>query len=88
MLDKGILRRVWREDIWVGYTDAEEEGVWKWVDGGRTNSSTVKWIPGQPDNWKTGEHCAEILRMNGTVIMLNDANCDTDPFIFICEKTV
>ena len=34
--------------IWLGYTDAAQEGTWKWVDG--CDSSYTKWNSGEPNN--------------------------------------
>ena len=33
---------------WLGATDANEEGVWKWVTG--EPFSFTKWLPGEPNN--------------------------------------
>ncbi|XP_078392154.1 CD209 antigen-like protein 2 [Cetorhinus maximus] len=65
-------------DYWIGLTDRESEGNWKWVDG--TPVSFTQWYQGEPNNWSGNENCA-IIRMNGW----NDYSC-TDQFPFICEK--
>lgn len=38
--------------LWIGYTDQETEGNWKWISG--ENSTYTNWISGQPDNWYGG----------------------------------
>uniref|UniRef100_A0A8C7JEK1 C-type lectin domain-containing protein n=1 Tax=Oncorhynchus kisutch TaxID=8019 RepID=A0A8C7JEK1_ONCKI len=43
--------------IWIGLTDKDKEGTWKWVDG--TPLTTTYWMGKNPDN-KMEEDCAEI----------------------------
>ncbi|XP_021468806.2 C-type lectin domain family 4 member M-like [Oncorhynchus mykiss] len=43
--------------IWIGLTDKDKEGTWKWVDG--TPLTTSYWMGKNPDN-KMEEDCAEI----------------------------
>ncbi|XP_041036060.1 C-type lectin domain family 10 member A-like isoform X2 [Carcharodon carcharias] len=63
---------------WIGLTDGESEGNWKWVDG--TPVSFTQWDQGEPNNWNDNENCA-IIRASGW----NDYSC-SDQFRFICEK--
>ncbi|XP_041036056.1 CD209 antigen-like protein E isoform X3 [Carcharodon carcharias] len=65
-------------DYWIGLTDRESEGNWKWVDG--TQVSFTQWYEGEPNNSKGNENCAIIRRTDW-----NDVSC-TDHFLFICEK--
>ncbi|XP_056103769.1 CD209 antigen-like protein C isoform X2 [Rhinichthys klamathensis goyatoka] len=62
--------------VWIGLTDSDEEGVWKWVDGTTLNSGV--WEPGEPNN-KIDEDCAVSL------FDWADYPCNYT-FVWICEK--
>lgn len=83
-------------DAWIGATDAEEEAVWHWSNGGpqfwmgtETNGSAVGgrfqyWNPGvEPNNAGGVEHCAMLLVDTGG--RWTDFPCDL-PFAAICES--
>ncbi|XP_012994200.2 CD209 antigen-like protein E isoform X1 [Esox lucius] len=70
--------------FWIGLTDKDEEGTWKWVDG--TKLTTGYWLSGQPDNFQSQEDCAEIyIWDNKRLELWNDLNCETKRN-WICEK--
>ncbi|XP_071368303.1 CD209 antigen-like protein A isoform X1 [Centroberyx affinis] len=71
---------------WVGMTDRDEEGIWKWVDGTPVISDRLQWAPGQPDDAFGGEDCGDI-RVMLDFIGLNDYNCSAKNS-WICEKTL
>uniref|UniRef100_A0A8C7GXF4 C-type lectin domain-containing protein n=1 Tax=Oncorhynchus kisutch TaxID=8019 RepID=A0A8C7GXF4_ONCKI len=74
--------------FWIGLTDRETEGSWKWVDG--TPLRTSYWIIGQPDNGRSvstvpGEDCAFIRKgQDQPEKTWNDLNC-AEKRIWICE---
>ncbi|XP_050799399.1 C-type lectin domain family 4 member F-like isoform X3 [Gopherus flavomarginatus] len=74
---------------WIGLTDRETEGSWRWADGTeyRADASRGFWEENQPDNWDQGtggrEDCVEIRTME--LNMWNDANC-TLPSRWICKQ--
>ncbi|XP_071025754.1 C-type lectin domain family 4 member E-like [Oncorhynchus clarkii lewisi] len=73
---------------WIGLTDRETEGFWKWVDG--TPLITSYWIIDQPNNGQSvstfpGEDC--VVLQNGQdqpEKTWNDINC-AEKRICICE---
>ncbi|XP_036438826.1 C-type lectin domain family 4 member M-like [Colossoma macropomum] len=67
---------------WIGLTDTDEEGVWKWVDG--SELTTKFWIPGEP-NGHGHENCAVIGHRLGTSWSWADFPCN-DRLVWICEK--
>ncbi|CAL4067141.1 unnamed protein product, partial [Meganyctiphanes norvegica] len=81
--------------FWLGATDQNQEGEWKWNSGLPISPSV--WGVGQPNDWKgdnnnhQGQDCMEIILhdthnvdQNG-YIFIQDAHCDEKQFV-ICEK--
>jgi hypothetical protein len=71
---------------WVGATDAEQEGIWRWVDGTIfwiSASSTAigyhNWLAGEPNNVGGIENCMEVGNGNW-----NDIPCNTRTLPFVC----
>ena len=44
---------------WLGASDIQREGAWKWQDGSIVDSSGILWCGRQPDNFDGWEDCAE-----------------------------
>ncbi|XP_040892222.1 CD209 antigen-like protein C [Toxotes jaculatrix] len=73
------------DSMWIGLTDRETEGTWKWVDG--TPLTISFWASGEPNSYaSTEEDCAE-LRYHRTVESWNDRSCRYQ-IPWVCEKKV
>ncbi|XP_062372972.1 C-type lectin domain family 4 member F isoform X1 [Sardina pilchardus] len=75
---------------WIGLSDTEEEGVWRWVDG--TVLTNPYWAPGEPNDddveKEGGEDCAEISSdATDFSKAWNDMLCST-AFQYICEDHI
>ncbi|XP_026144327.1 C-type lectin domain family 4 member F-like [Carassius auratus] len=74
-------------EFWIGVTDAEEEGRWKWVDG--TNMTSGFWASSghiREPNGGGQENCAvTYLKKNPELIGWLDVDCN-GAYQWICEK--
>ncbi|MED6285635.1 hypothetical protein CHARACLAT_031153 [Characodon lateralis] len=77
------LLRWFQNRIWIGLTDADIEGEWKWVDG--TQLITSYWGLGEPNSFEgKDEDCGEI-NFSKQENNWNDAPCNLKKY-WICEK--
>ncbi|KAI5087738.1 CD209 antigen-like protein C, partial [Silurus meridionalis] len=68
-------------EVWIGLSDKDKEGEWKWVDA---SPLTFKdWGQGEPGG-KEEENCVEIYKSSNSIIW-NDKNC-SKKLNCICEK--
>lgn len=68
-------------DLWIGYTDVVDEGIWVWEDGRPTTFEN--WSDAALDDPGDGEDCAEIQLSNGE---WNDSPCSSQQQGFICAE--
>uniref|UniRef100_A0A8C9YW30 C-type lectin domain-containing protein n=1 Tax=Sander lucioperca TaxID=283035 RepID=A0A8C9YW30_SANLU len=67
--------------LWIGLTDSETEGTWKWVDG--TPLTKSYWHSEEPNGGER-ENCVEIHFLDSENSW-NDVKCST-PNNWICER--
>ena len=60
MLKREITGGDRKEAIWLGASDAQQEGAWKWLDGSPVTFNV--WGPNQPNNKQNSEHYAILWR--------------------------
>ncbi|CAL1612103.1 unnamed protein product [Knipowitschia caucasica] len=80
--EKDFISSIYKDRRWIGLSDLQEEGVWRWVDG--TKLTTSFWMSGEPNDTGTGEDCVEI-NYKGQLGRWNDENCGV-AHQFICER--
>ncbi|XP_041957146.1 CD209 antigen-like protein C isoform X3 [Alosa sapidissima] len=67
-------------DTWIGLTDSDIEGEWRWVDG--TLPITKFWMENEPNNAVKGEDCVKTYGKQW-----NDAQCSLH-FRWTCERQI
>ncbi|XP_072525644.1 CD209 antigen-like protein C [Salminus brasiliensis] len=80
-----FITRNFGTEVWIGLTDSEREGVWKWVDGSAL--TTGFWWKGEPNDYEKKEDCAITGYKGATPGASNWADYPCDhPVVRICEK--
>ncbi len=64
LADKNFARegRNGREAVWLGMTDADSEGNWRWIDGKPV--TYTNWLLSQPNNKSNNEHSGMLWLSN------------------------
>ncbi|XP_013919830.1 PREDICTED: hepatic lectin-like [Thamnophis sirtalis] len=71
------------ERYWIGLSDHNDEGQWRWVDGTDYRTSFKYWSEGEPNDHSNNEDCAEIYQAG----RWNDVSCNIKKF-YICKKSL
>ena len=86
---EGMARRM--DNVWIGGTDKEKEGTWKWTDG--SPFEFTRWRPPkQPDNYKGREDCLHITMEPTSIFedwsepLWNDWPCTNEGEGYVCAK--
>ncbi|KAI4901844.1 hypothetical protein NFI96_005949 [Prochilodus magdalenae] len=68
-------------EVWIGLTKISS--TWTWVDG--SSLSSGYWITGEPNEYRSGEDCAESKPNHGSLNSWNDERCTTY-LNWVCER--
>ncbi|KAK9539955.1 hypothetical protein VZT92_002434 [Zoarces viviparus] len=79
--------RQFKRLTWIGCTDRETEGVWKWVDGTAVKTSFSYWHNGEPNSYQSKEEDCGEIKYYEDENSWNDEPCNKKNF-WICEKVV
>jgi len=83
LLEKVIPRQMFRgeDNVWLGASDADAEGDWRWVTG--NNLRFALWKTGEPNNVEGKEHYAVVRPFEGEWYDVGTTNSNNVGFV--CE---
>ncbi|XP_051248492.1 asialoglycoprotein receptor 1 isoform X2 [Dicentrarchus labrax] len=79
-----VTRHTNSQLFWIGLSNWRSR-QWEWVNGNQYRMDRRRWLPGQPDGWRSHgpryQDCAHL----DSIGRLNDVYCDTK-MRYICQK--
>lgn len=79
--ENSLLSQHTEQDAWLGASDVEDEGTFRWVNGDDVDLDSL-WASAQPDNYEGREDCMELRQLDDR---WNDAPC-MSPKVALCER--
>ena len=73
-LQRFLLTRATNRTFWLGASDLESEGIFRWFYDGAELSRDM-WSPGEPGRSDTEENC---VQLDQTLVRFSDADCETE----------
>ena len=73
-LQRFLLTRATNRTFWLGASDLESEGIFRWFYDGSELSRDM-WSPGEPGRSDTEENC---VQLDQTLVRFSDADCETE----------
>ena len=73
-LQSFLLSRAPNTTFWLGASDLESEGVFRWFYDGQELSRDM-WSPGEPGTSDTEENC---VQLDHNRVKFSDADCETE----------
>nr|CAB3231615.1 C-type lectin domain family 4 member F-like [Phallusia mammillata] len=80
---ENLLRPRPDNGYWIGLSDIEQEGVWKYVDGVAITTTNTDFAVGEPSSGLPGEDCAHLWWERN--YQMNDNLC-SEYMLAICER--
>lgn len=73
-LQRFLLTRASNRTFWLGASDLESEGIFRWFYDGSELSRDM-WSPGEPGHSDTEENC---VHLDQNMLRFSDADCETE----------